>query len=157
MIRNRVFIVFTASLVLFWPLAWLIPIHALFDFVNALAVVLGLFVLTAYAPGVVRSIRSPPEGIGKAHYLILGIFVTWVAMVGRTAWLWWWRWQGEPQGGMDHPVVAFLAYLVVVGGALHLLAPRVLDGIVPRSGWGHLALAFMIGLVLGGVIDWIRP
>ena len=128
----------------------------IFDLVNSIGIVFGAFVLWSYWPGVKASAFSD-DGLNKANYLILGIGITWVAMIARTGWLWVWRTLGEPEGGLDHILVGFIAWLVVVGGAFHLLAPRVLDGRVPRAGWQTLWVAMAAGLVLGVIVAIQRP
>ena len=143
------------SWALFWPIAYFVPREYLFDVVNALGISLGGSVLFAYAPGVVDAIRRPDD-LKKAHYLILGIVATWVAMVARTAYLWGWRWLGEPEGGLDATFVAFIGWLVISGGVLHLLAPKVLEGTVPRTGWFGLWVALVVGLVLGASIVLLK-
>lgn len=151
MMRNRVVLAALLAMALFWPVAIVLPRQMIFDLVNSIGIVFGGFVLWSYWPGVKASAFSD-DGLNKANYLILGIGITWVAMIARTVWLWVWRTLGEPLGGLDHILVAFIAWLVVVGGAFHLLAPRVLDGRVPRAGWQTLWVAMGAGLVLGVLV-----
>ena len=151
MMKNRVVLSAFLAMALFWPVAAVLPRQMVFDLVNSIGIVFGFFVLWSYWPGVKASAFSD-DGLNKANYLILGIGVTWVAMIARTLWLWIWRTLGEPEGGLDHILVGFIAWLVVVGGAFHLLAPRVLDGRVPRAGWQTLWCAMGAGLALGVLV-----
>jgi hypothetical protein len=153
--NNKITASIFASIVLFWIIAPFVPRMHLFDLINALSFVLGLFVLYAYWPGVVEAYASRDE-LKRSHYLILGIVATWCAMIARTVWLWTWRFMEEPEGGLDHIGVAFIAYLIVVGGTLHLIAPKVLEGEVPRSSWATLTKGAIIGVTLGLVIIFAR-
>lgn len=155
MMRNSAVVLCLWFLILFWPLALVMPRELLFDGINALGVTLGIAVLLSYAGGVVDAIKNSNR-LQQGHYLVLGIFATWVAMIGRTAWLWGWRWMGEPQYGLDHILVAFVAWLIIVGGILHLLSPRVIDGNVPEDGWIHLMGALATGGVLWAVVVALR-
>src|SRR5215207_7521799 len=128
--RNKVFIACAISWILFWPVGWFVPRLYLFDLVNALSVSFCVFVLWAYYPGIIAGPKEP-GGFKRQHYLIFGIVATWIAMGSRTIWLWAWRYAGEPEGALDHLTMAFVAWLVVTGGAFHLVAPRVIDGKVP--------------------------
>jgi hypothetical protein len=153
--RNQILISCLLAWLAFWPMAWMMPRLPLFDIINSLSVSIGIFVLWAYLPGVVAALRKGDD-LDKAHFLILGIFITWIAMISRTNWLWGWRYLGEPEGGLDHVLVAFIAWLVVTGGVFHLLAPRVLDGNVPRAGWSALTMSILFGLVLGVIVIFMR-
>lgn len=151
MLRNKTVNVILLSWLLFWPIAWFVPRMALFDIINAMGMVLGLAVLVAYSPGLVETVRYP-ERMQKAHYLVLGIIATWIAMLVRSGILWTWRWYGEPPGWLDHWIMAFAAWLIVTGGALHLLAPGVIEGHIPRASFSHLGAALAIGITIGAVL-----
>jgi hypothetical protein len=152
-LRNRIVAGIILAVIAFWVSAPFLPRIMLFDLVNAVGVTLGIFVFWAYAPGAWKAAKTS-EGLDRVHYLILGIVSTWVAMVTRTVYIWVWRWRGEPDGGLDHIAVAFIAFLIIIGGVLHLIAPRVLDGIVPRTTVRHMVIALVIGILLG-IIIWL--
>lgn len=155
MLRNSAGVICFVALVLFWPAALLLRREVLFDAINAFGVSLGLAVIVSYLPGLTDAFRSGRK-LEKGHYLVLGILATWIAMVGRTSWLWVWRWMGEPAFGLDHVLMAFVAWLIVIGGILHLLSPRVIDGTVPREGWASLKIAVLAGGILWAVIGYAR-
>ena len=155
MMRNNAVALCLWFLILFWPLAFVMPRELLFDGINALGVTLGIAVLWSYSAGVADAFRSSAH-LQRGHYLVLGIFATWIAMISRTLWLWGWRWMGEPEFGLDHILVAFVAWLIIIGGILHLLSPRVIDGNVPRDGWYHLMGALATGAILWAIIAAIR-
>lgn len=153
--RNKALAICILSWALFWPIAYFVPREYLFDVVDALSISLGGAVILAYIPGVIDALKRRQE-ISKAHYLVLGIVASWIAIEFRTGYLWGWRYLEEPLGGMDTLFVAWIAWLVISGGVLHLLAPKVLDGEVPRSGWFALWVALVVGLVLGASIALLR-
>jgi hypothetical protein len=152
--RNKIIVWCIAAIALFFPAAYFLPRMLVFDFVNAVGVVIGFYVLWAYFPGAIKAIREPT--LERVHFLVLGIIATWIAMIGRTVYLWTWRYLGEPDGGLDHLSVAFIAFLIVIGGVFHLLAPRVLDGNVPRTSLAHLIWALCLGGCLALMIWLLR-
>jgi hypothetical protein len=141
--RNRIIVWCIAALILFFPIAHFLPRMLVFDIVNAVGLVIGIYVLWAYSPGAIKAING--DKLERVHFLVLGIIATWIAMICRTVYLWTWRYMGEPEGGLDHLSVAFIAFLICVGGVFHLLAPRVLDGNVPRTSLNHLVWALCLG------------
>jgi CDP-diglyceride synthetase len=152
--RNKIIVWCIAAIVLFFPVAYFMPRMLVFDAVNAVGIVIGIYVLWAYFPGAVKAING--DKLERVHFLVLGIIATWIAMIARTVYLWTWRYMGEPEGGLDHLSVAFIAFLIVVGGVFHLLAPRVLDGNVPRTSLSHLMWAISLGACLAFGIWLLR-
>lgn len=133
----------------FLPLLFL-PTAYMFDLVNALTVAVGVGVLAAYGPGVWRSYQQDEWGGG--HYLVLGIAVTWIATTLRHMWNWAWRFAGKPDAMIDHPAVAFLVFLAMLGGTLHLAASGAIDGDIPRRNWLRLGIALAVGLALAFIV-----
>lgn len=147
-----------ASWVAFWIIAPFVPRLYLFDFVNAISVTYGLAVLKTYLPGAVLAIRLAWRGVplNQGHYLVLGVVATWLAMIGRTSYLQLWRSANEPAGGLDHLMMAFVAWLIVSGGALHRISPNVKEGIIPAENKRGLVQATVIGIIFACVLFVIR-
>ena len=139
----------------FLPLTWL-PRAYMFDIVNAMTVAVGTGVLVAYAPGIYRSFKQ--RQWNGSNYLVLGIFVAWLALTTRHLWNWLWRYLGQPQAMIDHPFVAFLVWLAFMGGTLHLAARGAIDGVIPKDAWIRLGIAVATGVVLAMlVIVFLEP
>lgn len=118
-----------------------------FTMLDSVAVSVGVGVVWAYAPGWWHWLKAHRTTAG--HLLVLGVGLTWVALVGRLGWLWAWRLLGRPDQFFDHWFVALLLYFVIVGGALHLVANRAIDDQIPVAGWITLGVAVAIGVITG--------
>lgn len=154
--NNKAFFFCILSWVFFWVVAPFLNRPYVFDFVNACGLVVSAAVIFSYLPGVKAAYQNH-ENLEKAHYLILGVVATWSAIAIRLILLWIWRWQGEPAyDGMDSLVMAFSAWMLINGGSLHLLAPKVIDGDVPRSGWNYIFWTLAIGIGLGMAVVLFR-
>ena len=143
------------GVVAFVPVA-VLPRHYMFDVVNALTVAVGCGVLIAYFPGIVRSLAQPKwEG---SHYLVLGVFVTWVATDLRHLWNWLWRFLAKPPDMIDHWFVALLVWVTFLGGVLHLTAKGAIDGEIPREYWIRLGATVAAGIAVALlVIIFLEP
>jgi len=128
----------------FWPIAWVLPRHNLFDLVNALTVAVAIGVLVAYAPAVRRSLMR--NDLSGSHYLVLGIACTWAATSVRHVWNWAWRYMDKPDAMIDNPIVAFLIWVMFTGGALHLTARDAIDGHIPSRNWVWLGVVVAVAL-----------
>jgi nitrate reductase gamma subunit len=147
MIRGA--IVFAA----FFPVALLFDRNDVFAFLNAMVMCMGVAVLIAYSPAIFDALRKS-RGLTRAHYLVLGIACVQLAIMGRSAILWYWRFHREP----DHPEelidtiwFAFLFYLFLTGGALHLAAHEHLEDAWPMPARYWVRLGIIVGLALGMV------
>lgn len=154
MTNNRVVAICFLSWALFWPLALLVPRLYFFDYINAFGLSFGVAVLWRYGPDALLALKQAlvdRQAIGRGQMLILGIETTWIAMVGRTVALWVWRWRGEPDGGLDGLDMAFVAWLIITGGAFHLAASAMpADQIqMPKMTARLLRLAAALGALLG--------
>lgn len=153
MTNNRVVWLCMLSWVLFWPVALLTPRLYLFDYANAFGLTFGLAVLWRYGPEALLALLDMCRGkmLSRGQMLILGIETTWLAMVGRTMILWIWRWLGEKDGGLDGLNMAFVAWLIITGGAFHLAASAMPDDKkeLPRVTARLLKWAGVAGVLLG--------
>jgi hypothetical protein len=138
-------------------LSWLLFV---LDFINALGLTYGVAVLVRYLPGAIWALRGvlKKRPIGRGSMLVLGIVQTWIAMIGRTLLIWHWRWLGEPDGGLDSLGMAFVAWLIIGGGACHLQASTMkADNVqVPELSARLQWSALVAGLVIGAGIAYGR-
>jgi hypothetical protein len=155
LLRSRRFWVGLTATIGFLPLIFM-PRNYLFDLVNALTVAAGVGVLIAYFPGICKSMRE--ERWDGNHYLVMGIFVTWLATAMRHLWNWIWRFIGKPPEMIDHQIVAFLVWMYFLGGIMHLSAKGALDGEIPKATWIRMGITVAAGVALGLlVILFLEP
>lgn len=153
MTNSRVVLLCLLSWLAFIPGLWFAPFVYFLDVVNALGFTFGVAVLWRYAPGAVWVVINAIRGkrLGRGAMLVFGIEQTWAAMVIRTCAIWWWRWLGEPDGGLDSVPMAIAAFLIIGGGACHAAASasREDDIEVPvlsaRLLWGALGSGLILG------------
>jgi hypothetical protein len=136
---------------LFWPMAFGMTRHALFDLLNALSVSVGVGVLIAYLPATYKALTTSHRTGGDL--LVLGINCTWFAVIGRQIYLWWWRWHtnieaiNRGEGPLNHVFFAFLVWMLILGGVLHLSARGAIEGIPPVN-WVIIGGTVASGLAL---------
>jgi hypothetical protein len=108
MTNNRIVAAVLLSWLLFFPAVASAPLLYVLDIINALGFTFGAAVLWRYIPGAIWALRGVLRGrpIGRGSMLVLGIVQTWAAMVIRTCAIWQWRWQGEPDAGLDSITMA---------------------------------------------------
>jgi hypothetical protein len=135
-------------LVGFLPLPFYLATDNLFTLLDAVAVSIGVTVIFSYLRGSLSWVWDRPKTTA-GHLLVLGITATWLAAVGRLAWLWAWRLMGRPDEFFDHWFVAVTLYMFIIGGSLHLVANKAIDDRVPVGGWITLVVAVLVGLVMG--------
>lgn len=163
-VNNRLVIGCLLLLAVFWPTYILIPeiiVPYLLDVFNALGLTIGITVLWRYAPGsylALKKVLIHKEKLTKGPLLVLGIELTWIAMVLRTVHIWEWRYFGEQATGLDTSVMAFAALLMVPGGACHLLASTMPydNEHLPRLGTSMIAGAGICGVALGSIVALLR-
>lgn len=162
--NNRVVAAYLILLVLFWPAYLVMPARAvpyILDIINALGLTAGVPVLWRYGPDAYRAIKKVLIDhcpLTRGPLLVLGIELTWSAMVIRTIHIWAWRYYGESDGGLDTSIMAFAALLIVPGGACHLLASTMPhDNVsISRLSTSILAGSALCGVALGAIVALLR-
>jgi hypothetical protein len=146
---------------IFWPLALYMSRHDLFDLLNALSVSIGVGVLVAYLPATYKALTTDHRTGGDL--LVLGIDCTWFAVIGRQIYLWYWRWHtsveaiNRGEGPLNHIFFAFLVWMLISGGLLHLSARGAIEGIPPIN-WVIIGGTVASGLALFlGVLLFLGP
>lgn len=160
MTNNRIVVACFLSWLVFLPAVGWAPLLYVLDFINALGLTFGAAVLWRYMPGALWSLCKVLGGrpIGRGSMLVLGIIQTWLAMVGRTCLIWYWRWFSEPLGGLDSVGMAAVAWLIIGGGACHAAASAMKEDHieVPALSAKLLWGALVSGLLLGAAIAFCR-
>jgi hypothetical protein len=126
MVRGRVGASLGLSLVAFIGAGILLPRPYLFDITNGMGIAFAVAVVFRYWRGLVDFFRSLwfVAPLKPGHLLIASTVLILLAFCGRTIWIEVWREIGTPDGGLDHILFAFLAYLFIPGCILALAGPR---------------------------------
>jgi hypothetical protein len=147
MFNNRALQICLVMWVVFWLIATEARREYMFDVVDSMALAIGLCVIASFIPGV-RAAFKDHDRMNRAQFLVIGIILTWISLLSRMFWVWMWRTAGEPIGGLDASPFAFLAFIGVTGGVLHMISPGVVEGEVPRSGWNLLLFSIFLALII---------
>lgn len=88
---------------------------------------------------------------GRSAHLVGGISYTWIADATASIWavaayITGWDWM------RNHTVVGIYILLLILGGVLHLTAPRGSDGRIPTRAWWILGITIVGGFILGMVM-----
>lgn len=127
----------------------------LFLATNFVMVPLEFLIFLIYMPGFLRGMITRP-GEGSAElYLIMGIWLNWSADLVVRIWSLVWRYSGRPEWMIVSDVITFILYLRTISGVIHVTAPSTIEGVVPRSSWYVVAVAFAAGLVTMAMAQWI--
>lgn len=138
--------------VIFWPFVFILDRDTLYESVTAIAGAIGIGVLVAYTPGIIRAIRADDRRSG--NLLILGIGCTWFAAVGNRVWGWTYNLLGHPEWMLQHPFISFLIWIFFTGGVLHLTAYNAVDGRVPPKAWAYVGGITAAGLIVSFALGW---
>lgn len=99
--------------------------------------------------------QRPMDG---GSQLLLGILCVWFAEIAISLWSLIWR-LSDQSWMLDSPILAALLYLKIIGGTLHVTAPRAVDGRVPRRSWIMLLIGATLAALIAGIIigsKWSR-
>lgn len=150
LVRSRMFGIACTVWASFFPLLLLLDYRSLFTMIGSLTFTVSCAVLWAYWPAMKDAIRHGPDKLDFVDFLTLGIMCTWFATSARFALIVGYRWWTEaPQGDLEIWPVAFLQFINVTGGLLHLSAKRVISHNVPRSSWPMIYTSLGLGVLLG--------
>jgi hypothetical protein len=120
MTGRSVILLLVLSWVIFWPITWYLPVIQLFEVLNIIGVVLGITALMFAGPGIARTFHAKRPMPGE-YYFVLSIISAWVAILTRSLTLTYWRWHGEPPGGLDGFAMSFAAYVTITAAVLLLV------------------------------------
>lgn len=151
--QNRVIVGATLAVIAFSLSVLLLPPELYFPVLHALRLSVSVVVVLTFArvlPGIL--VQRP---LDAGSQLILGILCVWVAEIAISAWSLTWR-LSDQSWMLNSPILAGLLYLKVVGGTLHVTAPRAVDGRVPRRSWVMLVIGASVAALLAGIIIGAR-
>jgi hypothetical protein len=143
----------TLAVIAFSLSVLLLPPELYFPVLHALRLSVSVVVVLTFArvlPGIL--VQRP---LDAGSQLILGILCVWVAEIAISAWSLTWR-LSDQSWMLNSPILAGLLYLKVVGGTLHVTAPRAVDGRVPRRSWVMLVIGASVAALLAGIIIGAR-
>ena len=127
----------------------LLPPDIYFPVLHALRISVSVVVVLTF-------IRALPaimlqKHIDQGSMLILGILCVWTAEIAISAWSLTFR-LSDQSWMRDSPILAGLLWMKVMGGTLHVTAPRAIDGRVPRRSWVMLIIGATVAALLAGII-----
>lgn len=146
LIRSFLFWAAVIACLSYWPVATALPYYERHIVLNALRLCVAAAVVVAYAPVWAEALLT--SRMDRVQQLSLGIGCTWMAVIGSGIWAGVWLLSGQPGWMLEHPINGFWHWLTVIGGILHVTAPRALDGRVPMRSWLLAGIAIGTALLL---------
>lgn len=141
----------------FFPLMMLLDNRSLFTMVGSMTFTVSTAVIIAYWPAMRDAIRHGPDNLDFVDFLTLGIMCTWFATSARFALITGYRWWTEaPRADLEIWPIAFLQFVNLTGGILHLSARRVIKNNIPRSSWPTILMSIGTGIALGAILILTR-
>ena len=149
--RPRLWTMVSLPLLAFLALAWGTDDRTLILVLNMVQIALATNVVVAFAPAVIRIVCDTGR-IDKVSTLILGIWVSWAAVVYRTGESLIWRLLGQPSWLINSDITSAYLALGCLGAICHVAMPDALNEDVPPRRWVQIGavmgLAIFIGLVV---------
>lgn len=139
----------------YWVWAPPMDTNAQTEWMRAFLITIGLTVVVAYTPGVFKFLTTTSPV--QAQQLTMGIVVAWFGTAMSGIYLLLWRMAGQPAWMVNNDLNGFWLWLQIVGGILHVSAPRSIENEIPRPSWSRLWLALLSGLVLGYAVAILKP
>lgn len=149
-LRSRAALFVLLAGVVFALLALVVPKHILLPVMSAACVGIVGTVTVIFSPLIIRALKD--KEFDRVSQLMIGMLLMWLSLLGSRFTSLYIDITGDVSVSQS-PVVAFLAYMAVIGGALHITAP----GFVPNSKKSikrNFALGALVGVVLT-VCTWV--
>lgn len=126
LLRSRTLATATALFALYWGAAALVPNATLIAGLQGLRIAVGIAVTMAYGAVCLEAlvVRRPD----RVQQLTLGIALAWTGAVGAGGWSLFRLFAGQPSWMLDSSFDGFWMWLQILGGVLHLTAPRGAEG-----------------------------
>jgi len=155
---NKIIVGCLLTIPAFWLVAPFVPRLYLFDLLNALSVCAGLSFLSVYLPGAVYTARMAYKrmSLNQGNILVLGIVCFGIGTILRTMYLQYWRSMDEPVGQLDGLIMAFAAWMILIGSLLHRISPKVEHSILPMPNRRGFANTIAFGIVLAIILFLVR-
>lgn len=130
----------------FAALALFVPNNVLLPIMNAVCIGIVCSVTIVFLPLIQRSIKD--KSFDRVSQLMIGMLLMWLSLIGSRGANIYIGITGKADEVAASPVVAFLAYMAIMGGVLHLTAPA----LVSQSEWQRNRKVLTIGVVSGLVL-----
>lgn len=145
------------SMGVFVPLAWLFPRQELFEFSDLLIVAIAAGTAVGFHPVAWDALSMPVHRVSAGRVLVVGIVAASVAIVIIFGGLWLWRVYRKPDALIDHVVLGFSRWLLVVGWILAMLATGTRDEQLPSSSYRRAGILVAAFVAASGTIVVIAP
>lgn len=151
--RSRTVLIGAGCFALYGVAFALIPAPFFGEILNAVLFSVSAGVVVTYSSFAFQAAcnRSP----SSQDYLLLGIWLGWLAMSVRGAVALYWRYANKPPEFTDNFLWLLVLHIAVVSATLHLTAPGAIDGRVPARNWILLGIAVAFGLALMSLAYWV--
>lgn len=126
-----------AALALFVPNSILLPV------MNALCIGIVCTVTVVFTPLIKRSLQD--KSFDRVSQLMVGMLLMWLSLIGFRGANLYIAITGKAAEVASSPVIAFLAYMAILGGVLHVTAPAVIS----QSDWKKNRKTLAIGVAAG--------
>ena len=140
-LRSRAALFVLLAGVVFALLALVIPKQVLLPVMNAACIGIVGTVTVIFSPLIVRAFKD--KEFDRVSQLMIGMLLMWLSLLGSRFTSLYINITGDVSVAQS-PVVAFLAYMAVLGGALHITAPS----FVPNSK-ESIRRNFILGATVG--------
>lgn len=87
----------------------------------------------------------------------MGIVVAWFGTAMAGIYLLLWRMAGQPSWMVNNDLNGWWIWWQIVGGFLHLTAPRSIANEVPQPNFARLWVALLAGVALGHTVAVMKP
>jgi hypothetical protein len=131
----------------FWGLYGLLRPDQLTKVSYCLALGAVFAVLVRYTRDAFYALRDGRQGY---HFLIVGVYMTFVILFGQRIWAIMLDIYGRPDNMVDSPVSPFISWMLMISAALVSMAPDVDNGRVANASLVRFGIAlFIAGLIAG--------
>lgn len=138
----------------FAALALFVPTYILIPIMNAICIGVVLTVTIIFSPLIARSLHD--KSFDRVSQLMVGMLLMWLSLLGSRGASIYINITGRSEEVTSSPVIAFLAYMAIIGGVLHVTAP----GIVSTNDWAKnrrvLVAGVVSGAILGCLVLWLQ-
>lgn len=132
----------------FWGLYWILPQDQLTKVSYSLALGAVFAVLVRYTRDAFFALRDGREGY---HFLIAGVYMTFVILFGQRIWAITLDLYGRPENLVNSPVSPFISWMLMISAALVSMAPDVDNGRVANASLIRFGIALFIAGLISGI------
>lgn len=151
--RRRVLWCLALHAVGFTAAVTFLPPEIYFPVLQAMRLSIAVVLVLTFSRGITAILMQ--RELDQGSQLILGILCAWSAEIAISAWALAWR-ITDQSWMLNSPILAALLYMKVLGGTMHITAPRALDGRVPRRSWIMLMVGVTVAALLAGIVIGAR-